>query len=60
MKKKVIMNNFKDLSIEEKLKEVSKVLIEFKSNGAAKRIKCDPQALISSIKALEELKQPVK
>jgi hypothetical protein len=47
--------NGKDLSLEQKIEEVEKALLEFKSNGAAKKIKCDSRILILKIKELKAL-----
>lgn len=47
--------NGKELSLEEKINEVEEAFEEFKSNGAAKRVRCNTDLLISKIKQLKIL-----
>jgi hypothetical protein len=47
--------NGKRLSLEEKIDEVEKAFKEFESNGAAKKVKCNHNMLISKIEQLKIL-----
>ena len=47
--------NGKELPLEQKIEEVEEALKEFKSNGAAKKVKCNRDLLITKIQQLKIL-----
>jgi hypothetical protein len=47
--------NGKELPLEQKIDEVEEAFKEFKSNGAAKKVKCNHNYLLIKIKELKTL-----